>query len=252
MADDVKDQSLDTSDDNRDAQDNDGILKGDEKDLHRIASWLGRVDKSDKETKQTLVEVSETLVAIKERLDEKPNQSPQNYSVKDGGDPLAEIGDNIQTALLSGGKEAAIGMENTVNLILEARDQKHQTELQKAHNVLKGFSNQSFFKDIEDSVRAATKQYVLEGMRADSAAKLAFAEKRADYFGGMLATVSKTNPEALETLKGGKKEEKKEAKSMLPANLKAAADRDIKAGVFKDEADFIANMSPQLRQAHGL
>ena len=253
-----QEQNLDTSESQEsEAQKPDGILKGDEKDLHRIASWLGRVDKASKdatqETKQTLEKLSDTLEAIKERLEAAPNQGSPGQSGGNGqNDPLEEIGNKLQNALLTGGKDAALEMENAVNIILEARNQQQHGAMAQLEKHLGGFEKQSFFKDIETDVRATAQKYVNEGMRPDSAAKLAFSEKRADYFAGMIATIHKTNPAALETLTGGKKTPKEDKKPKLPPDLQAACDRDIAAGVFKDEADYIANLSHQIRTAHGL
>jgi hypothetical protein len=38
----------------------------------------------------------------------------------------------------------------------------------------------------------------------------------------------------------------------LPEALKAAADRDIKSGLFKDEAEYMNELSPQVKERYGL
>jgi hypothetical protein len=43
---------------------------------------------------------------------------------------------------------------------------------------------------------------------------------------------------------------KKTAK--IPAALKAAAQRDISDGIFKDEAEYLANLSPNIKEKYGI
>jgi hypothetical protein len=249
-------EGLDTSD-NEDAQGGDdtkeGFLKGDEKDMQRLASGLGRALKTSGDNQKTLTQIQASLTAIAERLDEKPTvQDSPGLSGNGGADPLAELGDNIQSALLSGGKEAVVAAENLVNLVLDARSQKENGALKQADKILSGFDGQPFFKDIEQDVRTAAANYVASGMDPEVAAKLAFSEKRSDYFGAMLATVNKTNPAALETLKSGGNSKPSVEKPKLPPEFAEACKKEIAAGNFKDEDEYIEFLSPSIRKQHGL
>ena len=55
----------------------------------------------------------------------------------------------------------------------------------------------------------------------------------------------------LSMLEGGR-QQRKQTGQKLPERFKEAAKRDIAKGVFKDEKDYIANLSPQIREQYGI
>jgi hypothetical protein len=53
-------------------------------------------------------------------------------------------------------------------------------------------------------------------------------------------------------MSGPGKQVKTTKKPKIPTELKAAAERDIRDGFFKDEDEYLANLSPQMKAKYGI
>jgi len=226
-------QDLDTSD--NDNQDN-----VDETEAQKIKSWVGRIEKEGKDTKETLKGISDTLSAISESL-ERQNTRTVNQSPE-----LTKLNEDWQNRILSGD---IVGVLDEYSGLKDNLSRTRTTETDKAVTT---FAEKPFYKELHAKVVEKAHFYAGNGVDPAIAAKMAWHEANDEFKSGVIATVNQHTPSSLEFLKGGKGKKIEESKGRLPTEMKEAAKRDIEAGVFKDEADYIANLSPQLKVTYGL
>lgn len=113
-----------------------------------------------------------------------------------------------------------------------------QTELVK-------YKDQPLYKEIYADAENLAKEAVRKGYPPGPAAELAVEKARSSF-------LLNKDPEHRLSMSGGGKPQPRVKAIELPADLKAAAARDIGDGIFKDEADYIKNLSPATRARYGL
>lgn len=219
----------------------DSFLKGDEKDQHRIASALGRFLKKQGEQEKFNKQMMDVVSNLEQHLANPPkNTNPD----------VTKLNEDWQNRILNG--DVVGVLDEFTSLKSRAETEISQANISKVNQLMEGLSEQAFFGDIEKAVRETSISLVQQGKDPQTAVDLAYNKARADYFGGLLAHVNKTNPNALKLAKGGSKPETGEPKGKLPDDFKKRAEKDIADKLFKDEAEWIANLSPQIRKQLGV
>lgn len=219
----------------------DSFLKGDEKDQHRIASALGRALKKQGEQDKFNKQVMDTLSKLEQHLSNPPKNTHPD---------VAKLNEDWQNRILSGD---VIGvLDEFSSLKTKAETEISQSNMNKVNQLMEGLSEEPFFGELEKVVRERSASLVQQGKDPQTAVDLAYNKARADYFGGLVASVHKTNPNALKLAKGGSKPDTEGSKGKLPEDFKKRAEKDIAEGLFKDEADWIASLSPQIRKQLGV
>lgn len=232
---------VEETEDTEDEDVKDSFLKGDEKDQHRMASALGRFLKKQGEQEKFNKQVMDTLSELKEHFANPP---------KNNNPDVAKLNEDWQNRILNGD---VIGvLDEFSSLKTRAETEISQANMNKVNKLVEGFSEEPFFGELEKVVRESSVNLVQQGKDPQTAVDLAYNKARADYFGGLVASVHKTNPNALKLAKGGSKPDTEGSKGKLPEEFKKRAEKDIAEGLFKDEAEWVASLSPQIRKQLGV
>ena len=239
---------LDTNEDDL----KDSFLKGDEKDMHRISSALGRALKDMGEQKKLNQQLTEVVKQMSEKIDSltptQPYVPTQDVSVNQTG--LEKLNEKWQERILSGDVVGVLDEYNQLNK--QAQENLSKLNKGKVDNILGTLKEKPFFDDVKDVVRENAYTLVSNGYSPEDATSYAFEKARADFQAKLLASLNAQNPGALETLRGGKASPPPEEKGKLPPNVEAACQRDIQAGIVKDRAEWIANLAPALKAQYGV
>lgn len=226
------------------------FLKGDDKDMQRISSALGRALKGQGEQQKINQKLTETIDGLTGKLSEltmsQPYIAPQSTDLTG----LDKINEKLQERILGGDVVGALDEYNQLNQ--RAQDNLSKMNKGKVDNILGTLKEQPFFEDIKDTVQKNAYGLVAGGYSPEDAASYAFEKARADFQGTLLATLHTQNPGALETLRGGKPTPPPEEKGKLPPDVEAACQRDINAEIVKDKDEWIANLAPALRAQYGV
>ena len=253
MADESKDaqdqdqQDLDTSDDTKVDEDiKDSFLKGDDKDMQRMSSALGRALKDLGDLSKTVVGLTKGQQHAAEVL-QNLNKPRQN---QDMNPDLAKLNEKWQNEILAGN---VVGVLDEYTNLLSTH-QRNVTDSQQAElsRSLADFDEQPFFAEMKADVRKTAETYVRKGVAPSVAVELAYNKHKAEFLSGIVATVNKSNPASLEFMKGGGKKPPGDTdySKKLPEDLEAAFQRDKK--LFKDRKDYLAHMSPRVKTQYGI
>jgi len=245
MEDEIKDAPIEDTPD-EDIQDS--FLKGDDKDMHRISSALGRAlkqmgdfSKSKKEQEDFNNQVLQTLQTIQEKFSSNPNQNTD----------ISRLNEDLQTQILSGNPIQAF--DTYMNLKTEAERSISQKNASAVNSLVANLKEEPFFADLEGPVRNTAMQYVQNGKDPETAVNLAYFKHKGDFLAGIVTNVHKTNPNALKVATGSGETPKDDGnKGKLPPEFKKRAEKDIQEGLFKDEQDWINNLAPSIRKQLGV
>jgi hypothetical protein len=138
----------------------------------------------------------------------------------------------------------------TVNQILDARERNLKELSEKKQALLKTemekYESQPMYNETKLDIEKLASEALAKGFPPAPAVELAY-EKATKNF------VLNKDPDYKLSMSGSGKitpSNKKTAK--IPAALKAAAQRDISDGIFKDEAEYLANLSPNIKEKYGI
>jgi hypothetical protein len=224
-------------------------LKGDDKDMHRLSSAVGRnlkqqgdILKAINEQKEFNQNVMQTLQSITEKF----STGNQAQSAD-----ISKLNEDLQNEILSGNVVGAL--DAYYNLRTDAEKNVSQANQNKVNQLLDGLKEEPFWVDLEPHVRDSAMKYVQSGKDPETAVQIAYQKHRGDYLGGLVATIHSTNPDALKMAKGGGKPPKEEGnKGKLPPEFKKRAAKDIAEGLFKDEKEWIESLAPAIRKQLGV
>lgn len=131
----------------------------------------------------------------------------------------------------------------------KAQENLTQTQKTQTDKLLGTYSDKPYYKEIYQDMKDRAQTLVGQGYPSDAACRTAYAEAVNDF------TQQNKGGEGEEgdlEMLGGGRPPKTPKKPKLPERLKAAAARDIEQGLFKNEEEWIEQLSPQVRQAHGI
>jgi len=228
----------------------DSFLKGDDKDMHRISSALGRALKDLGEQKKTNQQLAGVVQNLASKLDEigttQQYQPPKNTNPSS----LDKLNEQWQERILSGD---VMGVVNDINKFnQQAQDNLVKMNRKKVDSIMGSLKEQPLFDDIADKVKESAYTLVSSGYSAEDATSYAYEKARADRQAELLASLETQSPGTLETLRGGKRTPPPKEEGKLPPNAEKACQRDIAEGLFKDRKEWIDNLSPQLRVQYGV
>lgn len=138
----------------------------------------------------------------------------------------------------------------TVNQILDARE-KNVKELSDKKQALltaemEKYESQPMFAETKLDIERLAAEALAKGFPPAPAVEIAY-EKATKNF------VLNKDPEYKLSMSGaGKQTPTNTKKAKMPAALKEAASRDIRDGFFKDEAEYLANQSPAIKEKYGI
>lgn len=141
-------------------------------------------------------------------------------------------------------------IDEVVDEVDTIRNKKNLNKTQQlavmTKKALTKFNEDPFYKDVYSESEKLAGQYLAKGYPPDAAAEIAFTKAKANHL-----EQNATNTDELKMTSAGKRPPEPK-KPKVPAQFKKAMERDISQGLYKDEADWISGLSPQIRARHGL
>ena len=138
----------------------------------------------------------------------------------------------------------------TINQVLDARERNVRELGEKKKALLKTemekYESKPMFNDIKESIEKLASEALVNNFPPGPAVELAY-EKAAKNF------LLNRDPDYKLSMSGpGKVTPSNKKTAKIPTALKAAAQRDIQDGIFKDEAEYLANLSPNIKEKYGI
>lgn len=198
-----------------------------------IGSWMGRMVKKQLE-ESILPEIQK--LQPQQTLPQLPGQ---------GTDALAKFNETLQEKIFSGDVMGAFRMMQQVQDTAKIQITKQQKVA--ADRAITQYSDKPFYKDVYQDMQKIAHEAVGNNYPPEVAAELAYNKAIAQRS----INKAKQDPSKLTVLSGGGKGPKVQTPK-LPDAFKAAAKRDIAKGLFKNEAEYIDHLSPQVRQKYGI
>lgn len=231
------------------------FLKGDDKDMHRLSSAIGRLFTEVGTTKKNQEEILKTLADLKESGKASREERRAEMIPNPQGDSgIAKLNERFAEQILQGN---VIGVLDEYNKLLSAsKENLSRMNKQKLDRAVDDISkNSKVFPEIKASVLQTATLLIDRGYSPEDAVAHAYEKHRADYLERKLTPPEEElNPDSLDLLKGGKGSQSAggEQGGKLPPKWEEACQRDIKAGIFKDRKEFLANLSPKIRATFGI
>ncbi len=199
-----------------------------EKQLQQMYSATGRLVKKH---------VEEAIAPLMER----------QAAPAQGDDALEKFNKDLSEQLFSGDLTGAIDKALTVRERAKANiDAQTTIDTDRA---ITSYSEDPLYKDIYQDMKKIAHEKRANGFPPAAAAELAFAQAKTNLYEKKDANPDDEN---LSMLPGGQPPRKKAGKVKLAPEFKKACERDIASGKFKDEAEYIAYLSPHVRQKYGM
>ncbi len=140
-------------------------------------------------------------------------------------------------------------VSGTVNDIIDAREKEQLSlENEKKAAVLQEmakYQDKPYYQEVKDDLEKIAHEALGNKFPPGPATELAY-EKACKNL------LLHKDPDYKLGMAGAGKKLKRSKKKELPKEFKAAAKRDIDSGLFKDEADYMENLSPQVKANYGL
>lgn len=201
--------------------------------LQQIGSMTGRLIKN---------QIDENVLPL---LQARPQSTG---SVAGDSTALDKFNQKLQEMIFSGDVSGAMRMARQVEDNAKINLTKAQeTETAK---LITTYSDKPYYKDIYSDMKKFASEAVAKGFPPEAATELAF-EKASNKHLQTIMGGGNSDTGSLEMTGGGRRTARTKT-SMLPPAFKEAAKRDIAKGFFKDEKDYIAALSPAIRQQYGI
>ncbi len=200
-----------------------------------IGSWLGRI--------------------VKKQIEEGvlPHIQQQQPAIQQQGNPdaMKQFNEKLQEKIFAGDVTGAL--QDFMNVQEHAKQNLTKTQKVQTDRAVTSFSDKPYYKDIYQDMEKIARDTVAQGFPPEAAAVFAYNTAKANYLEAKIAGGGNRGDDdsSLDMLPGGKRQPNKKA-IKLPAQFKAAFERDKMKGLFKDEQDYINNLSPAIRQKYGI
>jgi hypothetical protein len=201
----------------------------------QFMSWMGRIN-ADQTSKQVAKQFDEKVMPFIEEM-------RASRKVTDNQQPNLDLQDLI---LSSDPKDH----EKYFELMMNRTKQREASVSTAKHKELDKeflkYSEDPLYRDIHSDMKEIALKELGEGWPPVAAAEHAKTAAEALYFKRQSSGDSE-----LDMLSGSSPAPRKR-KGSLPPKLKEACERDIRDGIVKDEADYIKNMSPKMREIYNV
>jgi len=210
-------------------------LKGDDKDLQRIASWLGRVEADTKKQR----EAYDNLASKIEEL------SSSKKKPEFGDDDQAKFNEKLHEMILDGRVMEAVSIINDVQK--QAKDQLKAADRKKFDTAIQAVADDPIMKDktLSEQVKQRAAELMNDNLPATAAVNMAKMEAENNFLrnaGG--------GAKSLELLGSGGHRPPPAGEKKLP-DLAEQAYQKAK-DLFKDRQEYIDNLDPRVREQWGL
>jgi len=227
---------------------------GDDEKLNdqQTRSWLGRIQKEQKDFQQTVIEELKALKAAREQ--QQPSIRIEQQKGLFGVDDTqsSELNARIRQMHENGD---FIGAQMLVDSIRKTSEtQLSRFKQQKLDVAMKTLpaDESPHFQGITDRIREQAQTLVNHGYDPEAAVIIAEKDQKNRVLQDMFLQLNQTNPGALKMLSGGGQKKQEQPSGKLPKALREQCERDVSRGVFKDEKEFLQYLSPQVKAAYGI
>jgi len=197
-----------------------------------IGSWMGRIIKK---------QIEESIVPLVNQAASRPTYSPQN----DSGDVLKKFNEEVSEQLFT---DPVAAIQKVMRAIDASKTQLTNAQTVQVDKAITSFSEDPLYKDIYQDVKAIAHERAGKGYPADAAADYAFTKAKLNY----MEKKSSPGDEGGFSLSDGGRSIRTTKTPKLPQEFKKAAARDIAKGLFKNEAEYIAGLSPAIRAKYDI
>ena len=190
---------------------------------------------------------------IEEKVMPHLNRSPDTPStnIPNAGseNAMTRFNEQLQQKIFDGDVMGAMQMAQDVR-------ERAKTNLSNAQKVetdklITALSEQPYYKEIFSDVKDIAHKNVSKGIPPQVAVELAHAQAKANHLEKQMGGGSGADTDNLGMLGGGKPSPKGKGVTLSP-EMKAAAQRDIADGLYKNEKEWADNLDPKIRKQYGL
>ncbi len=229
----AQDNDLDQKDDQNQDDDKDGDVTDGTKQY--VKSWGGRMQK----------DINELKDLVRESLKPASSGDDDYVAPQEGGDgPITKFNEQLSQGLLGDNPLAAI--QKAMTVIDSAKTNQSNAQKVQTDKAITAMSDQPYYKDIYPDMQKIAHE-VAGQMDSKMVADYAYTKAKANF----MESQSNSGDPDLGLLPGGKRVVIPKA-GKLPEQFKQAFERDKAKGLFKDEADYIAHLSPEIRDKYGI
>jgi len=225
----------DTPSDPKDAAKDDPIKKIEQK----FSSWVGRLEAQQKKDRETILSKLDTLST--------PPQQLPDYTERNESSGMKALNDKWAERILQG--DVAGVLEEYTSLRRSAEDTLSKRNTNELGRLIANLEegNTKYIKEVKADVQKMSANLVGQGYTPQDAVAFAYEKSRADHLDRMVSGGDEFDPSSLETLSGGSRhEDVGSKKGKLNAEGKKAFEKN--KAFFKDDAEFIASMSPRVKE----
>lgn len=227
-----------TEETNETNETNDEFFKDDGKDLHRLKSWIGRVEALSKETQGMIKANSEKIDSLKT----EPTK-PQF-----GDDEKDKLNEKLHEMFLNG--QVLEVLDVHANIKKEAATRVKNADKVAFDNALKAISEDPIMKN--DELSGSVKNKAAELMNGGMDAKSAVVQAKLHVENTVLRQMAESGGGvSLDLLSSGGGSPPKEAEKKLPPQAERAFQLGQKKGYFKDRDDYLDSLDPRVRAEWG-
>jgi len=196
-----------------------------------IGSWLGRM--VAKQVEEKILPKVQEAAKLHQPL---PNQG--------GDDAVKKFNEEITTLFFENPLEA---FNRMMTVRENAGKQISSTKKLQLEKTLTSYSDKPLYKEVYNEMKQMAEAAMNEGYPPEAATEYAYYKAKSNHLEG----VRNEDEGGFGNMGGGMRKPTKK-KAELPPQLKAAAQRDISDGLYKDEAEYIKALHPKVREQYGI
>ena len=198
--------------------------------MEQLATLVGRISKK---------QLDENVMPLLQQRREEP--SPAQHS-----DAIKTFNEQLQQKIFEGDVLGAIQMATDVQN--RAKDTLTRGQLNEVDRKIISYAEKPFYKDIHSDMDKIAKEAITQGVPPEWAVEHAYHKALATHLSGNRGS---DGDGSLDMVSGGKPHKREGKEPKLPDNFKAACERDIAKGLYKNEKEWVAALSPTIKAQYG-
>jgi len=206
------------------------VNKLSEAQLQQVGSYAGRI---------AAEQIDKKVMPLIQNMQQPQPQAPS-------GTP-GNLNEELQEMIFAGDVTGAFEKFTKIQAQANTHQQKERDVATK--RAVTEHSDKPYYKDIYPEMEKLSATLVSQGYPPKAAADMAYQTAKANH---LESQVSGGNPSLSMSSGSPRRGAPRSTSIQLPAAFKAAAERDIAKGLFKDEADYINNLSSGIREKYGI
>ena len=197
-----------------------------------MGSWMGRIIKKQFE---------ESIVPL---ITESVNRRPTRLQ-DESSDVLKKFNEELSEQLFT---DPIGAIQKAVNAIEASKTQLTKSQTVQVDKAITSYSEEPLYKDIYQDMKQIAHERAGKGYPSEAAAEYAFTKAKLNHIERMAAP---DNEGGLNLTDGGRPNRQTKTPK-LPPEFKKAYERDKSKGLFANEAEYIAALSPHVRAKYDI